>query len=194
MTRLFAGGICLTVALACGMVAFAQTPQTPPQPQPSVSTPAHTQHAAETVTIVGCVQAEADYRKANNLGRGGAVGTGVGAGNEFVLVNASKSMASGTPPAGATPGTATGTTGSAAGEAYELTGSNESQVSQFAGKRVEIVGKLKPAETGAAGPTGGPTAGTPPRGVDAVSKDLKLRELDVTSVRETTGTCPSTQG
>ena len=59
----------------------------------------------------------------------------------------------------------------------------------FVGKRVEIVGKLKPAEMGAAGATGGVTAGKPPAGVDVVSKDLKLREVEVTSVKETTGSC-----
>ena len=30
------------------------------------------------VTLVGCVQREADYRKAQGIGRGGALGTGVG--------------------------------------------------------------------------------------------------------------------
>jgi hypothetical protein len=132
---------------------------------------------------VGCVQPEADYRKAHNLGRGGPVGTGVGAGNEFVLTNtAMASAARGT-------GTPAGTTGTA-GEAYELTGNNEGQASQYVGKRVEITGTLKPAETAGGAATGGPTAGAPPRGVDVVAEDLKLRELDVTSVREATGTCP----
>jgi hypothetical protein len=51
---------------------------------------------------------------------------------------------------------------------------------------------LKPAEVGAGGATGGATAGAPPRGVDVTSKDLKLRELEVTSVKaSTSGTCPT---
>jgi len=76
--------------------------------------------------------------------------------------------------------------------AYELTGSGEGQAAQYVGKRVEIVGKLKAAEVSASGrPTGGATAGAPPSGVDATSKDLKLRELEVSSVREATGSCPS---
>jgi hypothetical protein len=132
--------------------------------------------------VVGCVQREADYRKAHNLGRGGVVGTNVGAGNEFVLINAT--MASATRGTGAP----AGTTG-AAGEAYEMTGRGEGQASQYVGKRVEITGMLKPAETAGGAATGGPTAGAPPRGVDVVADDLKLRELDVTSVREATGTC-----
>ena len=51
---------------------------------------------------------------------------------------------------------------------------------------------LKPAEVGASGkPTGGATAGQPPSGVDVASKDLQLRELEITSVREAPGTCPA---
>jgi hypothetical protein len=58
---------------------------------------------------------------------------------------------------------------------------------------VEITGKLKAAEKTASGtPTGGATAGTPPTGVDVASADLKLREVDVVSVKESTGTCPTT--
>jgi hypothetical protein len=138
----------------------------------------------ERVTVVGCVMRENDYRKAQDAGKGGPAGTGLGSGNEFVLTNASAKGAAGT-----APGQAVGTSGSAT--AYELTGSAEKQAEQFVGKRVEISGTLKPAEMGAAGPTGGPTAGAPPRGIDVVSKDLKLRELDVASVKEAEGTCPA---
>jgi hypothetical protein len=152
----------------------------------------------QQVTIVGCVQREADYRRDHNLGRGGAVGTGMGVGNEFVLVNASTSTGatSGTPTGVGTAGTPTGTAGGAStasttSDAYELTGKNESQVEQYVGRRVEIVGRLKAGETGAMGPTGGATAGAPPKGIDVTSPDLKLRELEVTSVRETSGTCPA---
>ena len=74
--------------------------------------------------------------------------------------------------------------------AYELTGPNESKAKEFVGKRVEISGTLKPAATTASGaPTGGATAGKPPTGVDVASKDLKLRELEVTTVTVSTGTC-----
>jgi hypothetical protein len=91
---------------------------------------------------------------------------------------------------GAKPGAPTGTAGSTA--AFELTGSAEGQAAQFVGKRVEVMGKLKAEETSASGrPTGGPTAGKPPEGVDVASSDLKLREIDVTSVKEASGTCPA---
>jgi hypothetical protein len=186
--------ISAAVLLAGNMAVFAQaTPQAPASPpKPTTQTPTTPQQsgasASQTVTVVGCVQREEDYRKANNLGRGGAAGSGVGAGNEFVLANAM--MPSGAAGGAAAPSAPTGTGGATSSTAYEVTGPNEGQLAQHVGRRVEITGMLKPAETGAAGPTGGPTAGAPPRGVDVASQDLKLRELEVTSVRTATGTCP----
>ena len=188
MTSMLLRACSVAAALGVSMAAFAQTTgeqQTPPQPrtQTAPAPPQAGSAAGQTVTVMGCIQGEMDYRKAHNLGRGGAVGTGVGGGNEFVLIDARMASA-GAPPAA---GTATGTTGTAA-QAYELTGANEGKTAQFTGKRVEITGMLKTAGTA---PTGGPTAGAPPRGVDVASEDLKLRELEVTSVRETTGNCPA---
>ena len=76
--------------------------------------------------------------------------------------------------------------------AYELTGANEKQASQFIGQRVEISGTLKAAEVTASGrATGGATAGKPPEGIDVAGQDLKLRELEVTSIKKTSGTCPA---
>ena len=190
MTVMFLRACGVAAALGVSMAAFAQTTgeqTTTPQPRtPTATTPASPQATAgagQTVTITGCIQAEADYRKAQNLGRGGAAGSGVGGGNEFVLVDAKMASA-------ASAGGPTGTAGAAA-QAYELTGTNEGKAAQFAGKRVEISGMLKPAETSGSQPTGGPTAGAPPRGVDVASDDLKLRELEITSVKESTGTCPT---
>jgi hypothetical protein len=113
-------------------------------------------------------------------------GTGIGAGNEFVRIDATA--------AASAPGgdSAVGTSG--ATMAYELTGQNEGMVAQYVGRRVQISGKPKAAEVDAAGkPTGGPTAGRPPSGVDAVSKDLKLRELEVVSVKEAAGSCAASK-
>lgn len=170
--------ICAAGLLTLCTVAFAQEGGQPQKPQPGAGTA-----PGGEITVTGCIQREADYRQARDAGKGGAAGTGVGAGNEFILSNAS--MKAG-PDAGAV-----GTSGAAAA-AYELTGSGEGQAAQFVGKRVEIIGKLKAAETSASGkPTGGATAGPPPSGVDATSKDLQLRELEVTSVKEATGACPA---
>jgi hypothetical protein len=168
------------MSLLAGIVlTLFMSTTTTAQDQPSSKPAAAPQ---EQVTIVGCIVRESDYRRAADAGKGGVAGTGAGAGNEYILTNASMSTGASAPVA---------TAGSAATAAYELTGSNEGQAKEFVGKRVEITGKLKPAEVGAAGPTGGPTADKPPSGVDLTSKDLKLREIEVASVKATTGTCPA---
>lgn len=175
--------ICAAGMLALCTAAFAQpTGQDPQQPPPGARTSAGGQ-----ITVTGCVQREADYRRARDAGRGGVAGTGVGAGNEFILSDATASSST---KAGSEPSSPTGTSGSST--AYELTGPNEGKVGEFIGRRVEITGMLKAAEVAASGqPTGGATAGQPPAGVDVTSKDLRLREIEVSSVKETTGTCPA---
>ncbi len=173
-----ATGMCTAAALALSLTAFAQQPQ--PQPAPS-QPPAAQQPAAQPtmsaeiqVTLTGCVQSEEDYRKAKGMGKGGAVGTGAGVSNEFVIINAK--------PAGPAAGAAetAGTTG-ALPVAYEATGSKEGDLKEFVGKRVEITGKAKAAERSASGaPTGG---------VDPAGQDLKLAEIEIAAVKEVPGDC-----
>ena len=175
-------------ALSLSTAAIAQTPkQQPAQPEPRTPTgtaaPQQAGSAGQTVVVVGCIQSEADFRKARNLGRGGTAGTGIGVGNEFILID-TKMASAGTPPTA-------GTTGAAA-QPFKLAGTNEGKASQFVGKRVEITGALKPAETAGATPTRRRAAGGQPPQIDVFAgEDLKLRELEVTSVREVTGTCPA---
>jgi hypothetical protein len=122
----------------------------------------------QTVTVTGCVQKEADYRKANRFFNP------LGVGDEYILTEAAMAPANGA-------AAATGTSGTA-DVAYELEGKNEKMAAPFVGKRVEIAGTVKQHEVSADGkPTGGPSAG--------VTADLKLAELEITSVHETTGTC-----
>ena len=210
--------VCLSGAavLIFVVAAFAQTTgQTPAQ------TPGQAASQTETpITLVGCLQREADYRRAQSSGRGGVVGTGAGLTNEFILVNASTATgtpgsvaakdATGTAGAAATPGTATppattpadtpapsGTsadcsTATASGEAYELTGSRERELEKFVGRRIEITGTLKPAATASdtAGTTGAPGTAKPTGGFDPMGQDLKLREVNVSSFREVAATRP----
>jgi hypothetical protein len=125
------------------------------------------------ITLVGCVQRESDYRKMNDSGRGGVAGTGLGRGNEYVLINAS---------AGAPTGNidcASGTTAAA----YELTGSGEKDLEQYVGRVVQINGMLKRAETEPVGTSG---ATRPTGGVDPLGQDLRLHEVNVTSFQEYT--------
>jgi len=140
----------------------------------------------QQVTVTGCIQREADYRRTTDAGRGGVAGTGIGAGNEFVLASAMMSTGSAgaaTSASGAGAPAATGTSGTSSTTAYELTGSKEGDAAAHVGKRVEIMGMLKGSSSA---PAGGPTANAP------LSQDLQLRELEVSSIRETTGTCAAT--
>src|SRR5688572_5859983 len=75
----------------------------------AAAAPQQTTATEQQITVAGCIQREADYRKARDAGRGGVAGTGVGAANEFVLINATMAANAGSPSAGATAGTA-GTT------------------------------------------------------------------------------------
>ena len=85
------------------------------------------------IYLVGCIQKESDYRRQQGIGKGGFLGTGAGSGDEYVLVNASRGS-------GGTTGDCAATGG---GDAYELTGSGESDLEQFLGHRVAISGTLK---------------------------------------------------
>jgi hypothetical protein len=173
--------------LIVGIAAFALASVPGVRTQSSASS--QTSKAPEqSVTVTGCITHESDYRRSADAGRGGPAGTGIGVGNEFVLTNAMMASASSssTPPAGAAAPAATGTSGRT-GTAYELTGSSESKAASFVGKRVEITGMLKAETVGATGaPTGGPTAKIPG------SQDLKLRELEISSINAATGTCSTT--
>jgi hypothetical protein len=186
---LIAAGVVTLVTMAAASAQTAgqaQASAVPAAPAAQVEQP------DQPITVTGCVVREADYRRAHDAGKGGVVGSGIGVGNEFVLTQASTAAtgaAVGT--TGASGRTPTGTTGTAAMAVYELTGPNEARAEQFVGRRVEISGTLKKADVGAAGPTGGATAGKPPSGIDLTSRDLKLRELEVTTVREAKGTCPA---
>jgi hypothetical protein len=157
-------------------VAQSQTPATGAQTTRAT--------ADQQVMISGCIQREDDYRRSVGAGRGGAVATGVGVGNEFVLTNAMMSTSGSTAPAGTSGAgatSATGTAGTSSRLAYELSGSGEGQAATYIGKRVEITGKMKAGDT-AGGPTGNVVG----------SRDLQLPELEVSSIRETTGTCATT--
>jgi hypothetical protein len=163
----------IAVAIGASMAVFAQTTERPGQPATSPSSASETQQptapAGVSVTLVGCVEREADYRRAQDAGRGGAAGTGAGVGNEYVLVTASTAIAGATPPDALPPGAppaepGTVRTAGMAGGAYELTGPAEGQLEQYVGRRVETVGRPDVPSTAAASPSGRPAR--PAGGVD----------------------------
>ena len=75
------GAACSAAVAILTMAAFAQT-------TPQFQTAATVGTQDQQVTVVGCVQREADYRRAQNAGRGRVAGTGVGVANEFILAKA----------------------------------------------------------------------------------------------------------
>jgi hypothetical protein len=125
---------------------------------------------AQPVTLIGCVQKESDYRKAHNIKKGGGLNMGIGDGDEYMLINATR--VSGGVPSVTTVGDCT----AGSGEAFELTGPKEEQFKNFVGKRVEVSGTQKRAKLAA---NGQPTGGSAPGG-----GELKLFEVEVASVRE----------
>ena len=93
------------------------------------------------VQLVGCLEYETDYRARMNTGKGGVLGTGVGAGNEYVLSNAAVA------PPGATAPKPTGTSGSS-GSDYMLTGTVEENMKREVGRQVHIIGTVDQVGSG----------------------------------------------
>ena len=105
---------------------------------------------ANEVTVIGCLQREADFRAINNSGRGGVLGSGVGVSDEYVLSDArpaDTNRNSRMRPRAAAPAEpeAVGTSG--ATRHYSLTGALEDNLLRDVGRLVEIVGTVEePAE------------------------------------------------
>ena len=80
--------------------------------------------ADREVRIVGCVQWEKNYRRDRSEGRGGALGTGIGVGNEYVLTMVK--------PQGARKATA-----------YSITGDREKELGRRVGQQIEVIGVVE---------------------------------------------------
>ena len=76
------------------------------------------------VRIVGCVQWEKEFRRLRHQGPGGALGTGIGAGNEFVLAMVKPDA------------TRTAT-------AYSITGDREKELGRRIGQQIEVIGVVE---------------------------------------------------
>jgi len=174
----------LTAVVLSGSVALAQSQ--PGSQQPSTAAAGEKSASEEaSVTLVGCIQREADYRKAIDRGRGGVVGTGLGGGDEFVLINASR--------AASAPGAINCSTTSTA-EAYELTGSREADLKGFVGRAVQITGTMKKAEVKPVGTSGSAETPQPTGGFDPLGQDLNLFEVNVTAIEEVGTLAQATPG
>ena len=133
------------------------------------------------VTAVGCLQSEREYRRQHESSK--FAGTGYGLNDEYVLIDA----VIGGPSLNIEPVTeqeANCVTGRGSGQAFELTGHGEDDLSAFLGRRVVIHGMLKHAKHDV-GPVG--TSGTftpvPTGGGPSLGSDLELREINVEGAR-----------
>jgi hypothetical protein len=98
------------------------------------------------VQMTGCIVRENDYRKAHNLGKSLSLD------DQFVIVNADVSPASGVPKPSdvkrvkpsPTPSSASETCAEqGTGQAYRISGHRESELKAFVGHRLEITGTLQ---------------------------------------------------
>jgi len=133
-----------------------------------------------SVTAVGCLQSEREYRRQHESSK--FAGTGYGLNDEYVLIDA----VIGGPDLNIEPITeqqaASCITGQGSGQAFELTGHGEDDLSAFLGRRVVIHGMLKHAkhDVGPVGTSGSFTP-VPTGGGPSVGSDLRLREINVES-------------
>ena len=95
--------------------------------------------AADVITVVACVQREAEYRAKVNDGRGGVAGTGVGADNEFVL-HSIRTVSNETLKPTAKPGIEPDAV-------YSLTGDLEREFVKAVGRQVAATGYVEVATT-----------------------------------------------
>jgi hypothetical protein len=136
---------------------------------------------AHSVTLVGCVMRESDFRDMYGPGQSGPRGPGIGLRNEYMLVDAHEVV-----PSGSNPGVVetTGTCPPAPGgfpTAYELTGPREKEVASFLNHRVELTGMQKRAKTRAVGTSG---LREPTGGFDPLGHELHLFEVEVASFHD----------
>jgi len=175
----------LAAVVMSGSVAFGQSEPGSPQPPTAAAAEKSASQEEASVTLVGCIQREADYRKAIDRGRGGVVGTGLGGGDEFVLINASR--------AASAPGAIDCST-TAKAEAYELTGSREAELKGFVGRAVQITGTMKNAEVKPVGTSGSAEQPRPTGGFDPLGQDLQLFEVNVIAFEEVGTLAQATPG
>jgi hypothetical protein len=141
--QIVAAGAAFMLGLGSG-VASPQSANSPARPQAAAAA----KPAANEVSLIGCVEFESDYRQRMAAGRGGVLGSGVGASDEFMLTNARPASAgagttgtggarSGGRSAAATPG--------AGGGVYTLTGPQEKNLKRDVGRQITVVGTIENA-------------------------------------------------
>ena len=136
-----------TAAFALSLASVASTEPRAPEPSTAVSQPSNqtspeTQAAkpSGTMTLVGCLVKESDYRRDHGLKQAGLAG--IRTGSDFVLVDATNVAEAGAPGASAATGTCSER---GSGPAYRLAGHREGELKPFVGRYVEITGRFEHA-------------------------------------------------
>jgi hypothetical protein len=144
--KAFGGALAVAFGLTAGLAAqTGNPPQNPPHNPPSAPTAAQAASASQTVTLEGCLVQEKDVP-----GRSPNVAEKAGAMEDYILTSAK--FLKGAPHAsGATGATGaerpTGTSGMAAAiSMFEVRGIQDTQLKSFVGQRVEIEGRVNPAD------------------------------------------------
>jgi len=114
------GAAFVAAALLASTTAFAQSTTTATTTTASTTTAQESKSPATQVTLVGCVQRESDYRKEHDIKRGGGLNVGIGDGDEYMLINATRVSPGSAPAASSADCTSAGS-----GEAFEITGPQE---------------------------------------------------------------------
>jgi hypothetical protein len=151
----------------------------PPRPDPQ--TPAASVKVQPTTTLVGCLYRENQVpgRKPNIVERAGVL-------EDYILADAAVSPEA--------PGATAGTSGKSAsvpasGSMYKIESIPDERLKSLVGKRVEVKGKINPQRR-PPGPGSATGAPTPDKGLGP--DQINLPELDASSIRESSGTCPAT--
>ena len=156
-------------------------PTAPPRPDPQ--TPAATATVQPTTTLVGCLYRENEVpgRKPNIAERAGVL-------EDYILADAAISPED---PSSKAPAGTTGTAASvpASGGMYKIENIPDERLKSLVGKRVEVKGKIDPQRR-PPGPGSATGAPTPDRGLSP--DQINLPELEASSIREISGTCPAT--
>lgn len=132
---------------------------------------------AHSITLVGCIMKESEFRDLYGPGRSGPRGPGLGLRNEYMIVDAHE-VSGGSGGVVETTGTCPPEPGSFP-TAYELTGPREKEAAPFVGRRVELTGMQKHAKTRAVGTSG---IRQPTGGFDPLGHELHLFEVEVASI------------
>jgi hypothetical protein len=120
-------------------ITFALVSLTAAQGQRGQDDRKKTSGGEDIITVVGCVQKEADYRSQKSDGRGGAANTGIGVANEFVLRSAKTVDSTTLKPIN---------TGEGGYEVvYSLTGKLEGEVQSSVGQQVAVTGYVERANS-----------------------------------------------